>query len=206
MSNLQADGYGRIAGFVGALVAATAIAVGVLEPGRPGVWLTALVSVAVGFGVHRYAWSPRRETDAEARRKIDRALILAGVILFLPLAGIVLQRLSVIELPPAELSRRTGGLIQSVILIVFANLIPKTPVNHPAWQAALRVCGWTLVTTGLLHALAWLALPVEMARPWGIGIVAAGLAVVLLVIARQRLRGDTPPAAKPGSRTSRPGH
>ena len=51
MSNVQADGHGRIAGLVGILVAGAAIGAGILEPGRPGVWIAALASVGYIFAV-----------------------------------------------------------------------------------------------------------------------------------------------------------
>ena len=79
-----------------------------------------------------------------------------------------------------EWSRRLGGALLGVVVVVYANAVPKAAEKHlrcspAAAQAARRLAGWSLVLGGLAYVLAWLLAPLDMAAM--IGGLALGTAV-----------------------------
>ncbi|MFN3790678.1 hypothetical protein [Massilia sp.] len=80
-----------------------------------------------------------------------------------------------------EWARRFSGALLGVVVVVYANAIPKALTarmrcaSPGADQAARRFAGWALVLGGLGYMLAWLAAPLGIAGM--IGGLALGTAV-----------------------------
>lgn len=114
---------------------------------------------------------------------IRNALIFAGLILAASLCLALAVRSDLID---PSTSKRAGGVIGGIVLVVFANLVPKTLEPHSRrcstpkkTQAVQRFTGWTLVLAGLGYSLAWLVLPVDLAKFVAMSLVATGLVLVV---------------------------
>lgn len=96
-----------------------------------------------------------------ARRKLTVAIVLAGSLLALAL----LVPLGLAPNPAAAsgFAERGVGVMMGVIVMVFANVIPKQAGSARA-LALRRIAGWALVLGGLGYALAWLVLPIAYAN------------------------------------------
>lgn len=114
------------------------------------------------------------------RRKITQAIALAvsllGLALLIPLGwadGLV-----------SQFAERSNGLMMGIVVIVFANSIPKQ-VSTARGLAMRRIAGWALVVGGLGYALSWLLVPLAYAN------IAAPLILFLgLMYALVRILGD----------------
>lgn len=110
------------------------------------------------------------------------ALIVAAMFLSMTAA---LKLLSP-EYVGADLARRLVGIMMGLIVVLYANSVPKqlTPLAvlrcSPAVEQSLRrFCGLSLVLGGVGYALAWIAAPIDAANL----LAAAVLGVSLLVVA-----------------------
>lgn len=80
-----------------------------------------------------------------------------------------------------EWARRLAGVLLGVVVVVYANAIPKALAarmrcaSPGADQAARRFAGWALVLGGLGYMLAWIAAPIGVAGM--VGGLALGTAV-----------------------------
>ncbi|MFQ5525170.1 MAG: hypothetical protein ACE5GX_02805 [Thermoanaerobaculia bacterium] len=112
---------------------------------------------------------------------IRNALIFAALIISFSLALAFAVNLDFIDVATSE---RAQGVVLGLVLVICANLVPKTlePLSarcDPSTQQALqRFSGWTLVLAGLGYSLAWLVLPIERARIPAMAIVAVGVVLV----------------------------
>lgn len=115
---------------------------------------------------------------------IQKALVLAGLILVVSLGLTMAVRSGWIE---TDTMLRAQGVMTGLVLVLCANLVPKLPERAACLskkQAVQRFAGWTLVLAGLGHMLAWLVLPLDLANPVAMALVATA---VLLVLARVAL-------------------
>lgn len=131
---------------------------------------------------------------------IRKALILAALILALSF-GLTLAVRS--ELIDGSTQKRAQGVMIGMVLVIFANLVPKkleplsaTRCGASKTPAVQRFAGWTLVLAGLGYSIAWLVLPIEHARIPAMSLVAFGLLLVLARVAWAFVRGSRgqPPA------------
>jgi hypothetical protein len=112
------------------------------------------------------------------------ALLLAGSIIAVTLALALAGNAGYLA---DETDRRTFQIMLGLIVVIFANLSPKTlaPLSETSEpskaQAQKRFTGWTLVIGGLGYALAWLVLPINSAGIWAMAVLGTSL---LLVVAR----------------------
>ena len=115
---------------------------------------------------------------------IRNALLLATSIIALSAALAFAVKSGWIDV---ETSERVSGVAMGLVMVVVANLVPKTlePLSagcSPAKvQAMQRFSGWTLVLGGLGYSLAWLVAPLAYAAVSAMAILGTG---VLLVAAR----------------------
>lgn len=81
-----------------------------------------------------------------------------------------------------ELAPRVLGVMSGLVIVFYANAIPKTltplaklkdPARHESLQ---RFVGWCLVLGGLGHALAWIAVPFDYVVPVAIALLGSALA------------------------------
>ncbi len=144
-----------------------------LRPEQPLLWLTTAISLFVGVIVWRYA----RSQSAQAAARLHHALTLAGVILCLALGAALVDELRLLPMSGEDISQRTQALIQALILLAYANVMPKM-ASSARWQGQLRFAGWTLVIAALVHAIGWLFAPVELARNIGIAAIVGALLLI----------------------------
>ena len=118
---------------------------------------------------------------------IRNALILAGLILAVSLSLALAVRADWIESGTME---RMKGVMAGLVVVVFSNLAPKTlePLSGSGCNAARkqslqRFSGWTLVLAGLGYSLAWLVLPMSLARTVAMVVLASGVALVVARVA-----------------------
>jgi predicted acyltransferase len=129
---------------------------------------------------------------------IRNALILAGLILAVSL-GLVLAS----DLIDPGTSQRVRGAMMGIVLVICANLVPKTlkPLaaercDPSTKQAMQRFAGWALVLAGLGYSLAWLVLPLDSARVASLFLVTGGVALVVARVTWSLVRRERtqPPA------------
>lgn len=114
---------------------------------------------------------------------ISRALILAALLLGVAAA---LRLLSPHPVSP-ETARRSMGVLLGVVVIVYANAVPKalSPLTRmrgdPAAEQNLRrFTGWSLVSGGVGYALAWLFAPLNLANALAGCLLGAALLLVVI--------------------------
>ena len=122
------------------------------------------------------------------RRRLGRDLIIAGAMIALALALVLL-------VPDHMLAQRILGVVMGLFVVFYANEVPKRipSVNRcdPMMaQSRRRFIGWTLVLGGLGYAVAWLVAPVRIAPLLAIFLLAGALAVVFARITWDRPKGD----------------
>ena len=137
--------------------------------------------------------SPRRAVDA-----MQQAIVFAASILVLSLAAKLAADLGL--LAGADLARRTGMAITGLFVAFMGNALPKTltPLSRLQCdpgrvQAFQRFAGWTWVLAGVGYAIAWLVLPLDLARPVSMSLLVSAIVVVLIQMIR--LRWTRPRAA-----------
>ncbi len=114
---------------------------------------------------------------------MGHALLVAGALLSTPLMLRVLSP----EFLSQEFARRTMGVLMGVVVVVYANAVPKALIplarlrrNPIAEQALRRFTGWTLVLGGLAYMLIWAAAPLAYAN--ALAASALGAALLLVVV------------------------
>jgi hypothetical protein len=114
---------------------------------------------------------------------VVRALLIAGALVG---AAVTLRVLTPSHLSP-DLARRMMGVLLGVIVMVYANAVPKalSPLMQircevAEEQAIRRFTGWSLVLGGMAFALAWLVAPIERANL--IAGTALGVALFLALV------------------------
>ena len=131
-------------------------------------------------------------TTNRSRAPITRGLIIAGALLG---AALALRVLTPAHVDP-ETARRILGVLMGVVVIVYANEVPKLlpPLRRlkgdpAADQAMRRFTGWSLVLGGAGYAAAWASAPMAYANPLAGTLLGAAL---LLGVLRIGQRTSTP--------------
>lgn len=112
---------------------------------------------------------------------IRNALIVAAMFLAITLAALYAEKAGYIS---DETSKRAASIAAGLLVVYYANLVPKTLERRAAGcslekvQAAQRFSGWTLLLGGLGYSLSWLLLPFEHAR--AVAMVTLATAVVIV--------------------------
>jgi hypothetical protein len=110
----------------------------------------------------------------DARRRIGEAIFIAGLLLCLTLVSRT-QALS------GEVLRERGlGFLMGVIVVVFANVVPKQ-AGSVLGMGIRRMTGWSLVLAGIGYCAAWLFLPLAWA---GTAALAMLLCATVFALAR----------------------
>ena len=164
----------------------------VLQPDRAGAWAATLGFIACMAVAFFFA---HRRSGNEAQRRagdaIRHAIVFAGLMLAIPLSMRLGTALGVIH--DADLSRRTTMVLMGAFIAFTGNAMPKTltPLSalqcDPARvQAFQRFAGWTWVLTGVGYAIAWLVLPLVLAKPVSLVLLMGGMLVVAVQLLRLR--------------------
>ena len=117
-----------------------------------------------------------------SRASVVRGLIIAALLLGI---SVTLKMLSPEYLSP-ELARRLLGALLGLVVIVYANAVPKalSPLirmrcDPAAEQAIRRFTGWTLALGGVAYAVAWMIAPLQYANALAGGLLAFAVMVVI---------------------------
>jgi hypothetical protein len=134
----------------------------------------------------------------ETAQPIARAIAFAGLMLLISFAARLAGALDLND--ASEFARRGTMVVLGVFLASIGNAIPKTltPLaalhcDAPRVQAFQRFTGWTWVLTGLGFAVAWIVLPVALAK--GATVTLIALSMLLIGTQLLRLRRARPRAA-----------
>ena len=126
------------------------------------------------------------QTPKTWRREVGQGLVVAGVLLQ---AAVIVRSLTPDSLS-TEAATRISGALTGMVLIFYANAVPKT---LPSWsrmrrdprgeQALRRLVGWSLTVGGLGYTAAWMAAPIESALALSTSTLGASLMLVILRVA-----------------------
>jgi hypothetical protein len=201
-----------------AVTAAAAAANWYLEPENAMRWAAALgftaimtlVAGAMSLGVRKAAREPGWSNPSFCKT-VDT--IRGGIVFgtFIMLAALGPNLATELGLGAAayldDLSERLPKVATGIFFMWFGNAMPKalTPLSAPQChgypvraQAFQRFIGWTWVLTGLAFAIAWLALPIDLASPVASAIMITGM--VLTATSTVRLwRAARPRPSQSGS-------
>jgi len=176
-----------------ALCALLAVANLYLEPQRPAASVVVLLLV-VGMKLVLLL-VPRRATGEAARGRaadgIRTAIVFACPILATALGAKLAARHGLIQ--SADLSWRATMAIIAAFIVFTGNAIPKTLSPLPAHerdaarvQSLQRFAGWTWVLTGLVLAIASLALPIHLAEMLSFILLPGAILIVAAQLVRLR--------------------
>jgi Sec-independent protein secretion pathway component TatC len=163
-----------------------------LQPARAGFWTSAIVVLGcmmlVFFLAHRRSENDARRRAADA---IRQAIVFAGLMMAIPLSMSLATRLGAVH--DADLSRRMTMVLMGAFVAFTGNAMPKTLTPLSALQcdgakvqAFQRFAGWTWVLSGVAFAIAWLVLPLDLAKPVSVVLLTSGMLVVALQLIRLR--------------------
>jgi hypothetical protein len=131
-----------------------------------GSWMYLLsMSVQCVAWIVRYLAVGNGKTDPAscvARRNLDWAIVLSGSLLAVALGTVLIVRIGWMPELASEIGQRSRGFIAGMIVVFFANAIPKQ-VSSARGLAMLRAIGWALVLGGVGYAMAWLLMPLAYA-------------------------------------------
>ena len=165
-----------------------------LQPERWAVWAAACsvvgaMAIVLGIAVRlsRRGAEPWLSTAAS----LGSGIVFAGAMLAVSLAVKLAVALGLV--PGPDLGRRATMVILGAFLAFTGNALPKTltPLSALACdgtrvQAFQRFAGWTWVLTGLAFALAWLLLPVVVAKPVSLSVLVGGMLLVAAQLVQLR--------------------
>jgi hypothetical protein len=165
-----------------------------LQPERPGAWASAMFLIGcMGLALFLI---PRDAHDAARRGagdSIRRGVVFAGLMLVMVLglklataAGLIVD---------ADVSRRATMIVTAAFFVFTGNAMPKTltplaslQCDGAKIQAFQRFAGWTWVLSGLAFGIAWLVLPIDLAKPVSLVLLMTGMLLVAGQMVRLRLR------------------
>lgn len=140
--------------------------------GNRWAYLAAMLVLAAGWIVQRFS---------DDRRAVQSSIILAGLLLLVATFEKLADHAG--WATGADVDQRLLGVLLGVVVVAFANAIPKKALSARA-SATGRVVGWALVIGGLCYALAWLVLPLAIAS--SVAVIALLLSLVLGIAAYAR--------------------
>ncbi len=162
-----------------------------VSPARPWTYLLAPAVIALAWTARQLRAGPADQQAFQAdRRQATLAIVLAGSLLGLAL-------IVPLGWSGGQFAARSSGVMMGVIVIAFANVIPKRAGSARA-LALRRIAGWSLVLGGLGYALAWLLLPLGVANLAATAALFLGLSYAIVRIGWSRLTQRPSTPARPG--------
>lgn len=164
-----------------------------LKPERAVAWAIALgllgcMALAFLLVIRRSKHEPAEPRSDESVRS---GIVWAGLIVAASLAAKLATALGAAG--SADLFERMMMATLGACVVFTGNTIPKTLTPLPALeqdaarvQALRRFAGWTWVLTGLAFAIAWLALPVDLAEHLSFVLLPGGMLLIAAQVVRQR--------------------
>lgn len=158
-----------------------------LRPERPWPVLLSIAILCVAW-IARAVFRGESDASRDARRQITQSIVLAALLL-----GVAL--IASLGWTSDETWKRVNGVLGALVVVVYANVIPKR-ATCPRALAMLRAVGWALVLGGLGYALAWIFLPLPYAGAAAMAAVLAALAFAITRVAWFAIKHrSTPPGA-----------
>jgi hypothetical protein len=165
-----------------ALPAGLGLALCVVRPDRTLLWAVAMIAMPALADLSEQAMQERR-------RVLSSAVAWASLVIALIMGARLAEALGLVDPALAEdVATRWANLLASGFLIFQGNRLPKILIpwsacSDPARaQTVRRRTGMTYVIAGIVFASGWLILPVSLAQPAGIAILAAGILAPALVM------------------------
>lgn len=171
-----------------------------LRPDRAGAWVAGMFIVplsCLGIMAVRDRLPPVG-TVVLPKTIPDGAIIFASLLLSVSLGAALAAELGLIDHSLSRLigSRAVYALV-GCYFVIRGNRLPKmlTPLSATACdptnlQALQRRTGWAYMLAGLTIAFAWVALPLHLAQPIGMAVIAVGiLAPTFILRAHANRRG-----------------
>ncbi len=163
-----------------------------LNPARAWAWAATLAFLGC-TAVALYLAHRRSGNEAQRRAgdAIRHAVVFSGLMLAIPLMGTLAVRLGWIH--DTDLSKRMVMVLVGAFFAFTGNAMPKTLTPLSALQcdaarlqAFQRFSGWTWVLTGLGFAVAYLVLPLGLAKPISLVLMMTGMLLVAVQLIRLR--------------------
>lgn len=152
-----------------------------VQPERALAWSAAMLLLISMGGtlVVALRWS-NGESERHRSATLGRSIVFASLIVAFSLGAALAGTLGAVEDP--DLGRRATMAILGAVLVFTGNAMPKTLTPLSALQCEAekvqtfqRLAGWTWVLSGLGFAIAWLTLPIHLAAPVSLALVALGM-------------------------------
>jgi hypothetical protein len=159
------------------------------QPERRAAWVAALVFVGAMALALRVARRRQRDGAAGYGETI-RGVVFGALILIVSLVMRLIVQLGGLDDP--DVTRRATMVFTGAFFVFSGNAMPKrlAPLSGQCdgarTQAFQRFVGWTWVLMGGAFSLAWLVLPVDVAKPVSVAMIMAGVAAVATQMARLR--------------------
>lgn len=150
------------------------------------VWLMGMSTLPVAWMLVAATGALPGPDRPDQRRHIYNSLVGAGLLVTGALAVTAAVSLEALA---EDWSTRFGMLSSALVLIVIGNGLPKKiepGCSRTRGLAIQRLLGWTFVVTGLLAAVVWLTVPMELAKPVGLSLY--GVAVLFGIVGVARIR------------------
>jgi len=161
-----------------------------VQPQRASAWAVTLAMIAIMMLATLAGRRSKSEASRRAADGITIGIVFAGLMLASSLGLKLAAALGATGHP--DLAQRMLMVILGAFFTVTGNALPKTLTPLAAKcdgarvQAFQRLAGWTWVLTGLTFAMAWLALPLDLAQPVSLVLLLGGMLIIVTQIVRLR--------------------
>lgn len=141
-----------------------------LQPDRALRWIVVMLAMPL---VTWFSFRNRRRRARDSSWQAHSSDITSGVVVgsAVLVISLIINLVRALEWVDPARATQFGGILISLLLIVFANGIPKAVgplcqrrLSTNAVQSFQRFMGWTLVLVGMGMLFSWLLLPVLQAR------------------------------------------
>ena len=167
------------------------------KPAAAWAWAAAIVVFVVMVAVQRrfqlaLSRSPEDTALVRSVASIAGAVVFGALMMIIPLALTLAHAYGLVDDPDSGMQRTTMIMVGAYLAVTgnaMPRMLPPTsslPFGGARVQAFQRHAGWTWVLCGLGYAMAWLALPIDAARPISMAMVAAAMIVTIVQLLRLR--------------------
>lgn len=164
-----------------------------LRPERAAVWaMIATLFTAMAAALLFVLRRPEEELARQrVRESIVSATIFAGMIMIVSLSAKLATALGLLD--NSDFSHRATMVFLGMFFVVTGNSMPKTLTPLSALrcdaskvQTFQRFAGWMWVLTGLGFSLAWLVLPLGLAKPVSVTLMVICMVTIMTQLVRLR--------------------
>ena len=167
------------------------------RPDAAWAWTAVIAMFLVMVAVRRrfqlaLSRSPGDAASVRSVASVAGAVVFGALMMIIPLALTLAHAYGLVDDPDSGMQRTTMILVGAYLAVTgnaMPRMLPPTssmPGGGARVQAFQRHTGWTWVLCGLGYAMAWLALPIDAARPISMAMVASAMIVTILQLLRLR--------------------